>query len=54
MSDNEVTKLMERKKSWLSNYFSTDKRKYVIETDDRGRPLGDKKAVEAQPLNGKQ
>lgn len=55
MSDNDVTKMMERKKSWISNYFSSDKRKYVIETDDRGRPLGDKKVVfETQVSNGKQ
>ena len=43
MSDFDIDKLMEKKKSWLSNYFSTDKRKYVIETDERGRPLGEKK-----------
>jgi hypothetical protein len=54
MPDSEISKMMERKKSWLGNYFSaaTDKRKYVIESDEYGRPLGDKK-IERQMISGK-
>lgn len=53
MADHDIDRMMDKKKkSWLSNYFSSDKRKYVIETDEHGRPLGEKK-LEAQPNNGR-